>query len=55
MSNTLFITKQDLLMVFIVKIYDKIVTPCFDSVEVRQSPYAKQTSSQHWYAPGFKG
>ena len=26
-----------------------------DSLEIRQSPYTKDTLSQHWYAPGFKG
>ena len=36
-------------------IYDKIVTPCFDSLAIRHSPYTKDTSSQHPYAPGFKG
>ena len=33
----------------------EIVTPCFDSLPIRQSPLPKDTSSQHWYAPGFKG
>ena len=33
----------------------KIVTPCFDSLAIRQSPYIKDNSSPHWYAPGFKG
>ena len=27
--------------------YDKIVTPCFDSLAIMQSPYTKDTSSQH--------
>ena len=31
------------------------VTPCFDSLAVKQIPYTKDTSSQHWYALGFKG
>ena len=39
----------------IIEIYDKIVTPGFDSLAIRQSPYTKDTSSQHRYAPGFKG
>ena len=36
----------------IIEIYNKIVTPCFDSLAIRQSPYTKDTSSQHRYAPG---
>ena len=36
-------------------IYNKIVTHYFDSLAIRQSPYTKGTSSQHRYAPGFKG
>ena len=36
-------------------IYDKIITPCFDSLAIRQSPYIKDTSSPHRYEPGFKG
>ena len=35
-------------------IYDKIVTPCFDSLAFRKSPYIKDTSTQHGYALGFK-
>ena len=38
----------------IIEIYDRIVTPCFDSLAIRQSPYTKYTSSQYQYAPGFK-
>ena len=38
-----------------VAIYNKIVTPCFASLAIRQSPYTKDTSSQHLFAPGFKG
>ena len=36
-------------------INNKIVTPCFDYLAIRQSPYTKDTSSIHWYAAGFKG
>ena len=39
----------------IIDIYDKIVTPCFDSLAIMQSPYTKDTSSQHRYALRFKG
>ena len=31
-----------------------VLTPYFDSLAIGQSPYTKDTSSQHWYAPGFK-
>ena len=27
----------------IIEIYDKIVTPCFDSLAIKQSPYTKGT------------
>ena len=36
-------------------IYNKIVTPCFDSLAIRHRSYNKNTSSHYWYALGFKG
>ena len=33
-------------------IFNKIVTPCLDSLAIRQSPYIKETSSPHCFAPG---
>ena len=40
---------------YLSKIHYKIVTPCFDSLAIRQIPYTKYTSSQHQYAPEIKG
>ena len=35
--------------------HDEIVTPCFNSLAIRQHSLYNSTSSQHRYAPGFKG
>ena len=40
---------------YINKIYYNIVTSCFDSLATRHSSKHKNTSSQHWDAPGFNG
>ena len=40
---------------YIIKIYYNIVTSCFDSLATRHSSKHKNTSSQHWDAPGFNG
>ena len=43
-----------LLFTQIVIIYKMIVTPCFTSLAIRQSPRTKDTSPQHRYSPRIK-
>ena len=53
METTTFISSQHLVPLVLMncialnEIYDKIVTPCFDSLAIRQSPQVKDTSPQH--------